>query len=98
MPTGWHGSTRRSRLPPGWSSTIAPAIIRRDSGTCQLRYPDICTGTATEVDHRHRGDDHHPSNLQAACGPCHRHKTGGEGAAARPRNRRPREQHPGLLP
>lgn len=72
-------------------------VLARDSHRCQLRYRDRCIRRATQVDHKQRGDDHRMANLQAACGPCHAHKSAMEGAAARPRERRPRERHPGIM-
>lgn len=98
----WEGSDRAARLPKDWPR-LQPRILRRDRHQCQLRYPGLCIGTATEVDHRKPGDDHSPANLQAACHPCHAHKSALEGGAAsataraaRPRHR-PAEPHPGLL-
>jgi 5-methylcytosine-specific restriction endonuclease McrA len=91
----WAGSTRASRLPPGWRSRIRPAVLARDGYTCQLRY-DVCTGAATEVDHKKRGDDHSMPNLQAVCSACHQVKTLAE-LPPIPTLRRPPERHPGLL-
>ncbi len=93
---GWVGSTRRSRLLANWATVIRPAVLRRDQGVCQLRFPDVCVSVATDVDHKKAGDDHRLSNLQAACAPCHRKKSAAEGAAARPRLHRPQETHPAL--
>lgn len=94
----WEGSTRRDRLPPGWSTRTVPRILQRDGRRCQLAY-DGCTGEATEVDHITPGDDHRDENLQAVCSWCHSRKTAAEGNAARTRysRRRPPERHPGLL-
>lgn len=92
----WAGSTRRARLPKDWYTRIRPAVLRRDGYQCRLRYRDVCVGFATHVDHIRPGDDHRPSNLQAACEPCHQLKSAREGAAARPRLRRPPDPHPGL--
>lgn len=95
----WAGSTRRERLPPDWNAPAGPrarVFARPDGRVCALRFDGICVGYATEVDHKLRGDDHRDCNLQPACGPCHRHKSALEGAAARPRARRPPEKHPAL--
>ena len=92
--TPWAGSTRRSRLPPGWSSTITPRILARDQYRCYL-----CGAHATEVDHVVQGDDHRDSNLKAICNPCHKTKTAAEANAVRwskGRMTRAAEKHPGL--
>ena len=95
----WAGSTRRGRLPADWFSRGGPrdrVLSRPDGRVCALRYPDICTGFATQVDHIIAGDDHSDGNLQPACQKCHAHKSALEGAAAKPRERRPPEEHPAL--
>ncbi|WP_207391461.1 hypothetical protein [Streptomonospora litoralis] len=58
-----------------------------------------CTRAATEVDHIKGKHDHRDQNLQALCEWHHRRKSSAEGNAQRRRfsNRRPPEQHPGLL-
>lgn len=91
----WQGSTRRQRLPPDWQQRRI-SVLERDGHRCQLRYPG-CQGRATDVDHIQHGDNHNLDNLQAACNPCHLAKTAREAAAARPTEKRPREQHPGLI-
>ncbi|QKT09216.1 HNH endonuclease [Gordonia sp. X0973] len=95
----WSTSHRKDRLPDGWSS-LRLDILRRDGWKCQLRYRG-CVSAATEVDHRNRGDDHRPENLQAACARCHATKSSREGAEQRARmralRRRPRGRHPGRL-
>lgn len=93
---GWAGSDRRDRLPADWQE-IRAQVLARDGWMCQLRFVARCTGTATDADHIMAGDDHRLENLQAACRPCHAHKSALEGAAARPRERRAAERHPGLL-
>jgi 5-methylcytosine-specific restriction endonuclease McrA len=97
-PMSWEGSDRRSRLPSDWASAIVPRILQRDGYRCRIGY-DGCTGTATEVDHIRRGDDHSNVNLQAACSWCHGKKSSAEGNAARRRwsSKRKPERHPGLL-
>lgn len=95
----WAGSTRRARLPPDWFTPGGRrdrVLARPDGRVCALRYPDICIGFATQVDHKVAGDDHSDENLQPACHPCHAHKSALEGAAARSRERRPPETHPAL--
>lgn len=94
---GWKGSTRRSRLPADWYTTIRPRILARDRGICH-----VCGKLgADQVDHLKPGDDHRDSNLAAIHEiPCHRTKSGREGAAARAAKRKPRRRpprhHPGL--
>lgn len=100
----WQGSTRRSRLPDDWESRCKPEARRRNPQQichwCQLPGGD-------ELDHLIAGDDHSPDNLDWIHGwravksgvskrNCHGEKSGAEGAAARPREKRPRETHPSL--
>lgn len=78
MVSGWveRPSGRKARLPDDWS--WRRGVVLADAGfVCAL-----CGGTATEVDHILRGDDHRFANLQALCGSCHRVKSAREGAAA----------------
>lgn len=72
----WSGA-RKAELPDDWPVRRA-TVLRRDGYRCYL-----CGGLAVEVDHVRRGNDHHLSNLGAICDPCHRRKSGREGAAAR---------------
>lgn len=94
----WEGSNRRSRLPEDWHRR-RNRVLRRDDRRCQLRWHG-CLGTATEVDHRIRGDDHDESNLQAVCSACHQKKSASEGndraRELRARRKRPPERHPGM--
>lgn len=60
---------------------IRAFVLTRDRGLCQLRYPEICTTRATQVDHilqvLTRPDlELDPANLRAVCTPCHEHRTG----------------------
>jgi 5-methylcytosine-specific restriction protein A len=99
MAGNWAGSTRRGRLPPGWTSTVVPRILARDRGICYL----CGRPGADTVDHVKRGDDHRDTNLAAvhdATPPhCHRGKSSREGNAARNARRgaarHPAERHPG---
>lgn len=77
----WSGTTRRRRLPPDWD-TRRTTVLERDDYRCQLAYPSICITYANEVDHIQHGDDHRLTNLQAACHPCHAHKSAIEGNTA----------------
>lgn len=79
-------------------------VLERDGYMCQLRYPEVCTGRAEEMDHRDNvaaGGIEDDSNAQAVCRACHKKKTGAEAAAARRTKatslRIPTERHPGLL-
>lgn len=84
---------------PAWRK-LRVTILERDNYACRIRTPDICTGAAQTVDHivnTAAGGTDEPTNLQAACWPCHRRKTGQEAAAAKPQRRRPPTTHPGLL-
>lgn len=86
----WRTSPRRAHLPPGWSHSIAPRILRRDGGICYR-----CGGFgATEVDHIVPGDDHRDVNLAAIHTGCHRAKTTAEAHAAK-RARQAARYHPG---
>lgn len=92
----WQGHPRTSTAE--WKRTRR-RILQRDGHRCQLRYPGRCIGTATECDHITPGAGDHDTNLQAACTPCHRHKSAHEGVTARqakPQRRRTPEPHPGL--
>lgn len=53
------------------------AIVIRDGGQCQLRYPNICLGKATTADHIKpvsKGGQSRADNLRAACQPCNEHR------------------------
>lgn len=89
--SGWSNSDRRKRLPADWPQRRR-LVLDRDRRLCRLRYAGICTTVATDVDHIVAGDNHELTNLQAACRPCHTHKTNLERATTR----RPAERHPGL--
>ena len=76
------------RYKGGWQAT-AKRVLERDGYECQLRYPDICTGRAREVDHIVQpaaGGTDDLENLRAVCTPCHRRRTGRQGALAKQRN------------
>ena len=94
----WVSSSRRQRLPHNWRD-IRLVVLERDNWTCQIQMQGICVGTAREVDHVQRGDDHSLNNLASACTPCHAKKSSLEGNARkrelRDRRRRLEERHPG---
>lgn len=83
----WKGGT-----PSGIPQKLRKQIFERDGYQCQIRYPDICVGTPSHVDHKKnlaslglpRGHND-PDNLQSACLPCSRRKTAYEGLAAQGR-------------
>ena len=71
-------------------------MLVRDNHECQAEvHVWNCDGRATDVDHvdRNGGDD--LANLTSLSPACHKAKTTREGNAAKPRESRPRERHPG---
>jgi len=101
----WDSTTASSRITSTYAYREARlTALKRDAYTCQLAYPDICQGHATETDHitpvAAGGPIADPSALQAVCRPCHARKTSRDAAAGRARalqERRPPPPHPGLL-
>lgn len=64
------------------------ATLKRAGWRCEIRTEGICTGRATTCDHIipvSQGGGHELGNLRAACAPCHRRKTAGEGGGYRKR-------------
>ncbi|GAA3751036.1 HNH endonuclease signature motif containing protein [Micromonospora maritima] len=94
----WSSSTRRSRLPSNWQQLRAD-VRERAGGRCEFIGDDArrCREAGRDCDHIVPGDNHDLSNLQWLCPGHHSKKSAQEGAAARPRERRPAEKHPGLL-
>jgi 5-methylcytosine-specific restriction enzyme A len=103
----WAGSKGRAAFAPNWAK-LRNHVLKRDGRQCRLRLP-VCIGVATHADHivpRSEGGSDDPSNLQAACVPCHSEKSSREGGQAAGRARRamvaarkrPEEAHPGVLP
>lgn len=102
--SSWSGSTRRSRLPADWETRCRPEARRRNP----LQICHWCGKPGgDELDHIIPGDDHRQENLDWIHGwravkagvvevNCHGAKTAAEAAAARPREKRPKEVHPGL--
>lgn len=93
----WAGSSRRKNLPPDWE--IRRQKVLHDAGyVCEIQMRG-CRGTATDVDHKKRGNDHSRDNLRAACSHCHGKKSAAEGVARRKelkaRGKRTPERHPG---
>lgn len=57
-------------------------VRQRSGGRCEIQTPGICTGKATECDHRipvSQGGTHNLANLRDACTECHKAKTATEG-------------------
>lgn len=109
---GWHGSDRRSRLPPGWDK-LRKRVLRDAGHRCQVldTYGVRCTEPALDVDHIINDDNHsyfgpgdERNNLRAICEWHHDKKSSAEGAAARwaairrsSKKFTRTETHPGLL-
>lgn len=92
----WKGSTRGKTTSTTEWKRLRLQVLDRDRGVCYL----CGQAGATEVDHRLNvaaGGTDELSNLGAVHTDCHRKKTSAEANAARPRQKRPAEQHPGLL-
>lgn len=75
-------------------------VLQRDT-VCVLQVPNVCTGIATEADHRvpdSAGGATDMANLQGVCPECHTVKSEGERKAAvrhrAARRRLPRGEHP----
>ena len=74
--SGWG---RQRKVP----AAVKREVFERDEGQCQLRYPGLCIGTASEIDHvmsvAQLGPDHPylntAPNCRCACVPCHRHRS-----------------------
>lgn len=98
MTWGQRTSRTAGPLPPNWP-TIRRTILERDNYLCRIQ-GSRCTGHATDVDHIGDGNDHRPSNLRAACQPCHATRTATAANdrryGAQRRHRQP-ARHPGLL-
>jgi len=67
---------------------VREKVLERDGYQCQLRFPDICVGRASQVDHiiqpeADGGSD--LANLRAVCVRCHARRTGRQGALAKQR-------------
>lgn len=98
-PTAW----RRKPMPPGWYGPggTREQVLKRDGGRCKIALADRCDGVAVQVDHIDPDGPESMDNYQAVCIPCHRWKTGVEGAQGKARKARDRKQgtekHPGLL-
>lgn len=97
MSGGWQGSTRGKSTSTSQWRRLRLQVLERDEGVCRL-----CGDPgATEVDHivnvASGGAELDPANCQAVHTLCHRKKTSAEANAARPREKRAPERHPGLL-
>ena len=95
VPGGTHCPQHQHRFKSGGPSRTSDprhrvwraAVLDRAHWWCEIRYPDICTGRAKQADHivavAFGGAEFDPLNGQAACDPCHKRKSSGEGAAMR---------------
>jgi 5-methylcytosine-specific restriction endonuclease McrA len=79
----WARSDRRASLPADWRARRS-AVLARDRGVCQLRYPG-CVVRATEVHHLVHRDVHDIEALAAVCTSCHKSATQAEARSARQR-------------
>lgn len=91
---GWNTSPRTaSAAATGrsyWRNVIRPQALARDGNRCQLRFPGICLGLATEVDHITEvsdGGTDSLDNAQSSCAKCHARKTAQHAARKANRNR-----------
>ena len=87
--SGWKSSpptpANRARTSTTAWRSLRLKVLARDGHMCQIRGPR-CIVNATQVDHvvaKHLGGQDVPSNLQAACVPCHAHKTAVQARKAR---------------
>ena len=97
MPGRWTDSTRNARLPRNWPALRA-AVLLRDGGQCTaVEHGQRCTERGTDVDHVQPSGADTPDNLASLCAWHHGRKTAREGNAARTRQRRDAEQHPGMI-
>lgn len=66
------------------------ACLQRARWICERQIPGVCTGVATQANHRKglAADPQH-LDLEAICGPCHKQVTAGQSAAARKRRGEP---------
>jgi hypothetical protein len=88
---GWGKGNPRTSTP---QHRVWRAQVLRNAGyQCEIRYPGICTGTATIADHikatAFGGAHYDITNGQAACVPCHRKKSSDEGHIAQGNKPRP---------
>lgn len=90
----------RAPFPPDWQQRRL-TVFARDNWTCIDCGWHDATGRTLECDHLGDTTDNRIHMLATRCGVhsprnCHGTKTGRAGAAARQRQHRPTEPHPGL--
>lgn len=92
--SGWNTSPRTASAAATersyWRTVIRPQALARDNHQCQLRFPGICTGHATEVDHIvavSDGGADELDNARSACRRCHARRTAQDAARASHRAR-----------
>lgn len=95
----WTGA-RRAGLPSNWTSTVVPAVKRRDHVCVQCGQP------GNEVDHIGDPRNHDLENLRLLCSKCHMRRTQAQAAEGRARARKARAEalrqaernnHPGRI-
>jgi 5-methylcytosine-specific restriction protein A len=86
---GWRQRPPANRYAYGSGrAKTARQVLERDGFRCQLRYPDICIGRASQADHIVQpaaGGRNDLANLRAVCRPCHARRSGRQGAVAKRR-------------
>lgn len=88
------------KLPPDWKR-IRQRVLERDGHCCRIVNNEgvMCGRPASDVHHITQGNNHSPDNLIACCRWHHSRLTSKQANAARKRvtQRRPPEDHPGIL-
>lgn len=101
LPADWPAIRTRVKARDGhctWIYTLPDGGRPLDAGAAE--HPDRCHWRGSEVDHIGDSADHRDENQRYLCTWHHRRRTALQANAAKPpppTNRRPREQHPGLL-
>lgn len=65
------------------------ACLRRANWRCEIKIPGVCTGAASQADHKDQlANDPQHRTLRAACTECHKIVTAQQAAAARTQKHR----------